>query len=61
MHGKKRREEKDQDQNQTRDYLRCQVCGSKMTPDACFWEEDGGGGIYCRDCKAEKESCGCSD
>ena len=42
-------------------YLSCQVCGRKVKPEECSWQEDDGGAICCQDCKAERESCGCSD
>jgi hypothetical protein len=42
-------------------YLKCLVCGRTVKPEACSWEEDDGGRIYCQDCRAEEESCGCSD
>ena len=41
------------------EYLICQVCGSKVKPEACSCEEDGR--IHCFYCRAEIESCGCSD
>jgi hypothetical protein len=42
-------------------YLKCQVCGRTVKPEACSWEEDDGGRIYCQYCRAEVENCGCSD
>jgi len=41
-------------------YLSCQVCGRRVKADDCSWQEDEDG-IYCPDCRAERESCGCSD
>jgi hypothetical protein len=45
----------------TQIYLQCKVCGLKIKPDACSWQEDDYGAMYCKDCRAERESCGCSD
>jgi hypothetical protein len=42
-------------------YLKGQVCGRTVKPEACSWEEDDGGRIYCQYCRAEVENCGCSD
>ena len=40
--------------------LSCQRCAGRMLPGESAWEEDGDG-IVCQDCRAENESCGCSD
>jgi hypothetical protein len=37
------------------------LCGRIMQFEECSWQCDDGGLIYCQDCKAERESCGCSD
>jgi len=42
-------------------YLVCQVCGRKVKSAECSWQEDDDAKIICQDCKAERESCGCSD
>ena len=42
-------------------YATCQMCGREIKPDTCSWQEDEEGAMYCRDCRAERESCGCSD
>jgi len=39
----------------------CKMCGRKIDFDSCSWDDDVGEGPYCRDCRAEIESCGCSD
>jgi hypothetical protein len=41
--------------------ITCQICSRKIESDACNWQADDGGGIYCEDCWTEKGSCGCSD
>lgn len=42
-------------------YVICQMCSRKIEPAVCGWQEDDKGTLYCRDCKAERESCGYSD
>ena len=42
-------------------YITCQMCGRKIESDTCSWQEDDGEAMYCEDCRAEKDSCGCSD
>lgn len=52
----------DQEERPTlEEHVVCQVCGREIEPDACSWHEDEGGMICCPDCRAERESCGCSD
>jgi hypothetical protein len=41
-------------------YLACQVCGKIVNARECSWDEDDGL-MCCRDCREERESCGCSD
>ena len=53
--------EAEQKKNQVQKRLKCRGCGRKIKPETSFWEEDGGEGMYCHDCRAEMESCGCSD
>ncbi len=36
----------------------CQMCSREIEPDACSWQEDDEGTLYCRDCKAEMGSHG---
>ena len=48
-------------QEQVHEVTSCQMCGRKIEPDAGNWQEDDEGAKYCRDCNAERESCGCSD
>lgn len=48
-------------QAQSSEDICCQMCGRKIEAEACNWQEDDEGAIYCRDCNAERESCGCSD
>jgi hypothetical protein len=55
---KDRKEEKKQVQDEN--HLRCQVCNRIVKIEECSWQEDDGE-ICCRDCWAERESCGCSD
>jgi len=43
------------------EYITCQMCGRKIESDTCSWQADDGEGMYCEDCWAERESCGCSD
>ena len=58
----KKQEETDRDAQGGEQCLpACQVCGITVQPETAGWREDEGGGIYCRDCLAERESCGCSD
>jgi hypothetical protein len=40
--------------------ITCDVCGRPVPAEAIWWEEDSGL-MCCRECRAEKESCGCSD
>lgn len=49
------------DQLDAQGLLRCQICGQKIEAETYNWEEDEGGGRYCQDCRAERQSCGCSD
>lgn len=39
----------------------CRVCGKILLPEECNWEGAAGTGMLCRYCKAEGNSCGCSD
>jgi hypothetical protein len=39
----------------------CRECGRIVKPESSSWREDDAGAIYCRYCRAERESCGCSD
>lgn len=48
-------------QTDDQNYLVCQVCGSRIKPETSTWDEDDEGLIFCKDCRAERESCGCSD
>ena len=41
--------------------MRCQLCGRTIDQDTADWEADDEGVLFCRDCRAERESCGCSD
>jgi transcription elongation factor Elf1 len=61
MLNKKKEEAVRQDQSKLDAYLTCQMCGREIEPDACVWQEDDEGAMYCYDCNAERESCGCSD
>ena len=61
MSSKKQNEAKQDEQFGVQNRLICQGCGRTVKAETCSWEEDDGGKIYCRDCLAEKESCGCSD
>jgi hypothetical protein len=40
--------------------LSCRLCGRIVRPDECSWEEDDAG-MFCPDCQAERQNCGCSD
>ena len=42
-------------------YLVCQVCGSRIKSEISTWDEDDEGLICCKECRAERDSCGCSD
>ena len=58
----KKEEKKDRaEQAPEQDHLTCRVCGRIVQPEAGSRMENDGGGIYCLYCKAERESCGCSD
>ena len=59
MKSKKQDNTEQEKQVKGQEYLICQVCGSKVKPEACSWEEDDR--IHCFDCWSEIESCGCSD
>jgi hypothetical protein len=59
--GKKCRKPEEEEQAWGRSYLACQVCGRSMKGADCSWQEDDDGKIICRECRAEWESCGCSD
>ena len=50
-----------EDPSKLNECLTCHMCGRKVEPDACIWQEDDEGALYCQDCKVERESCGCSD
>jgi hypothetical protein len=41
--------------------LLCHECNRTVGADLCGWEEDDEGRIFCQECRAVKESCGCSD
>ena len=58
---KKKGEKDEAEQAPEQHHLACQVCGRIVQPEADSWREDDGGGRYCRFCKAERESCGCSE
>ena len=38
----------------------CGICGRTVAADEISWEEDNDV-LLCRECRAEEESCGCSD
>ena len=40
--------------------ITCDYCGRPVPADTIWWEEESGL-MCCMDCRAEKESCGCSD
>ena len=40
--------------------VRCLICGRNSPAESCIWEEDKPG-VCCNDCRAELNSCGCSD
>ena len=61
MQTNKQRKKREGAQNKEHGYVKCQMCGRKIDPDACIWQEDDEGALYCQDCEAERESCGCSD
>ena len=42
-------------------HIVCSECGRKVKPEPSSWREDDAGAIYCRYCRTERESCGCSD
>ncbi len=43
------------------DSLICQMCGRILQPEESNWDAEAGKGMLCRYCKAEGDSCGCSD
>ena len=60
MEHRKGEQENQEQQASAEEYVVCRVCGRKIKPDGCSWHEDEGG-MICSDCRAEQESCGCSD
>jgi len=40
--------------------ITCGICGKVVAADEIWWEEDDNV-LFCRECRAEEESCGCSD
>ena len=38
----------------------CDICGRAVPADEIWCEEDSDV-LFCRECRAEEESCGCSD
>ena len=58
---RKQKEGEQGEQVKGQGYPACQLCGRIMQFEECSWQCDDGGLIYCQDCKAERESCGCSD
>ena len=61
MQNRKQEKTRQEAQARAHDYVTCQMCGRKTETDVCSWQEDDEGAIYCHDCRAERESCGCSD
>jgi len=49
------------DHHCTHGYITCEMCGRKFKADSCSWQEDDEGELRCEECRAERESCGCSD
>jgi len=49
------------EQGQKQSLQACQLCGRMVQAAECSWQEDDDDLFCCRDCRAEKESCGCSD
>ena len=60
---KNRKQEKagEKDDHCSHGYIACEMCGRKLIADSCSWLEDDGGALRCEECRAELESCGCSD
>ena len=58
MQSKKQESTRRETQVKAHKYVTCQICSRKIEPDACSWQEDDEGTLYCRDCKAERESHG---
>jgi hypothetical protein len=58
---RKKVEKKEKRKTRRQRNLPCLLCGKWVKPEECSWEEDGSGAMYCPDCQAERESCGCSD
>jgi hypothetical protein len=61
MTGKKKLKIVKEEKKNPSGYLLCYGCGQHEKPEECNWKEDDGGKIFCHDCRAENESCGCSD
>lgn len=40
--------------------ITCEICGREVAADEIWWQEDNDA-LFCRECRAEEESCGCSD
>ncbi|MFC1845027.1 hypothetical protein ACFLZ5_09605 [Thermodesulfobacteriota bacterium] len=61
MKNRKQKKNREKDHLCPHGYVTCEMCGRKFKANACSWQEDGEGALHCVDCKAELESCGCSD
>ena len=58
MQSKKQESTRRETQVKAHKYVTCQICSRKIEPDACSWQENDEGTLYCSDCKAERESHG---
>jgi len=61
MRSRKQEDREQDEQGMAQHRLSCHVCGRTVEPEECSWQEDDDAQICCRECRAEMESCGCSD
>lgn len=59
--GIKKEQETRQNSEKSQGDIKCQVCGRLLAPEESNWEGEAGTGMLCLYCKAEEDSCGCSD